>query len=445
MFENKKIFIFGMAKSGYEVAKLLSKYNNEILITDGKEQDADHVKELEELGVKVEITTNQVDLIDDTFDIMIKNPGIPANNPVVEKARSMGMKIINEIECAYHFLPENVKIVGITGSNGKTTTTTMIYEILKKQFDNVYLGGNIGYPLASIVNEIKENSILVMEISDHQLCDMYDFKTDISLLLNLVHAHIDFHGTYEIYKAMKKRIFNNHTENDLAILNYDNDDVMELTKDIKSNKKYFSINEEKDAYLKDDTIYYKGEEVIKTSEIKIKGIHNYENIMAAILVLKEFGVSNDLIKEYYATFGGVEHRIEFVKTVNGVDYYNDSKSTNNEATITALNTFKNPTILIMGGLDRNIPFDPLKDYMDNVKAIVCYGETKEKIKEFADGCNKECYVFENLNESVKKAYELSETNDVVLLSPACASWDQFKTFEERGNLFKDLVKELEGE
>jgi len=167
--------------------------------------------------------------------------------------------------------------------------------------------------------------------------------------------------------------------------------------------------------------------------------------MAAILVLKEFGVSNDLIKEYYATFGGVEHRIEFVKTVNGVDYYNDSKSTNNEATMTALNTFKNPTILIMGGLDRNIPFDPLKDYMDNVKAIVCYGETKEKIKEFADECNKECYVFENLNESVRKAYELSETNDVVLLSPACASWDQFKTFEERGNLFKDLVKELEGE
>ena len=153
MFENKKIFIFGMAKSGYEAAKLLSKYNNEILITDGKEQDPEHVKELTDLGVKVEITTEQIDLLDNSFDIMVKNPGIPANNPVVLKAKELGIKIINEIEMAYHFLPNNTKIVGITGSNGKTTTTTLIYEILKRKYDNVYLGGNIGFPLSQIVNE----------------------------------------------------------------------------------------------------------------------------------------------------------------------------------------------------------------------------------------------------------------------------------------------------
>lgn len=442
MFENKKIFIFGMAKSGYEAAKLLSKYNNEILITDGKEQDENHVKELTDLGVKVEITTNQIDLIDNTFDYMIKNPGIPANNPVVLKAKELGIKIINEIEMAYHFLPKNTKIIGITGSNGKTTTTTLIYEILKRKYENVYLGGNIGYPLSQIVNDIKDNSILVMEISDHQLCDMYEFKTNISLLLNLVHAHIDFHGTYEIYKAMKKRIFNNHTNTDLAILNHDNSDVLELTNDIVSTKKYFSKTDKLDAYIENDGIYYNNELVLKFSDIKLKGMHNYENIMACILAVKEFDVENEIIKEYLSTFKGVEHRIEYVDTINGVDYYNDSKSTNNEATMTALKTFKNPTILIMGGLDRNIPFDNLADYVSNVKAIVCYGETKNKIKEFADNNNVNCYVLENLNEAVNKAYEIAESGDTVLLSPACASWDQFKTFEERGELFKNLVKGL---
>lgn len=442
MFENKKIFIFGMARSGYEAAKLLSNYNNEIIITDGKEQDEDHVKELESLGVKVIITNNQIDLIDDSFDIMIKNPGIAASNKVVEKARNLGIKIINEVEMAYHFLPDNVKIIGITGSNGKTTTTTMIYEVLKEKYENVYLGGNIGYPLSQIVKDIKENSILVMEISDHQLCDMYDFKTDISLMLNLVHAHIDFHGTYEKYKEMKKRIFNNHTSKELAILNFDNEDVLALTSDIASTKKYFSKTEKKDAYIEDDGIYYNNKLVIKFNEIKLKGIHNYENIMAMIMAVKEFDVEDELIKKYLSKFGGVEHRIEYVKTIDGVDYYNDSKSTNNEATITALKTFSNPTILIMGGLDRNIPFDELKDYVGSVKAIVCYGETKNKIKEFADSCNLNCYVLDNLEESTKKAHEISSSGDTVVLSPACASWDQFKTFEERGNLFKKIVNEL---
>ena len=443
MFENKKIFIFGMAKSGYEAAKLLSKYNNEIIITDSKMQDENHIKELESLNVKVVITDNQIDLIDESFDYMIKNPGIPANNPLVVKAKSLNIKIINEIEAAYHFLPKNVKIIGITGSNGKTTTTTITYEMLKMKYDNVYLGGNIGYPLSQIVENIKENSILVMEISDHQLCDMYDFKTDISMLLNLVHAHIDFHGTYEKYMEMKKRIFNNHTEKDIAILNYNNNDVLSLTGDIKSKKIYFSSTNEKDAYIKNGAIYYKNEEVIKLDKIKLKGIHNYENIMASIIALKEFDVENEIIEKYLSNFNGVEHRIEYVRTLNGRVFYNDSKSTNNEATITALKTFNTPTILIMGGLDRNIPFDDLKEYLTNVKAIVCFGETKDKIKEFANKNNLECYVLDDLESSTKKAYEISSDKDTILLSPACASWDQFKSFEDRGDLFKEIVNGLE--
>ena len=443
MFENKKIFIFGMAKSGYEAAKLLSKYNNEIIITDSKMQDENHIKELESLNVKVVITDNQIDLIDESFDYMIKNPGIPANNLLVVKAKNLNIKVINEIEAAYHFLPKNVKIIGITGSNGKTTTTTITYEMLKMKYDNVYLGGNIGYPLSQIVENIKENSILVMEISDHQLCDMYDFKTDISMLLNLVHAHIDFHGTYEKYMEMKKRIFNNHTEKDIAILNYNNNDVLSLTGDIKSKKVYFSSTNEKDAYIKNGAIYYKNEEVIKLDKIKLKGIHNYENIMASIIALKEFDVENEIIEKYLSNFNGVEHRIEYVRTLNGRVFYNDSKSTNNEATITALKTFNTPTILIMGGLDRNIPFDDLKEYLTNVKAIVCFGETKDKIKEFANKNNLECYVLDDLESSTKKAYEISSDKDTILLSPACASWDQFKSFEDRGDLFKEIVNGLE--
>lgn len=442
MFENKKIFIFGMAKSGYEAAKLLASFNNEIIITDSKEQDINHVKELENLKVKVVITDNQIDLLDETFDYMIKNPGIPATNPLVLKAKSLGIKVINEIEMAYHFLPNNVKIIGITGSNGKTTTTTITYEMLKMKYDNVYLGGNIGYPLSQIVRDIKEGSILVMEISDHQLCDMYDFKTDISMLLNLVHAHIDFHGTYDKYMEMKKRIFNNHSELDLAILNYNNEDVLNLTNDIKSKKMYFSNNKEKDSYIKENAIYYKDEKIIELNDIKLKGIHNYENIMASIIALKEFDVENEIIKEYLSKFNGVEHRIEYVRTLNKRYFYNDSKSTNNEATITALKTFKTPTILIMGGLDRNIPFDDLKDYLGNVKAIVSYGETKMKIKEFALENNIDCYILDNLKESTIKAYEISSEEDTILLSPACASWDQFKSFEDRGTLFKQVVNNL---
>lgn len=442
MFNNKKIFIFGMARSGYEAAKLLAGYNNEIIITDGKEQNIDHVKELESLGVKVIITENQIDLIDESFDYMIKNPGIIATNPVVLKAKELGIKVINEVEMAYNFLPDNVKIIGITGSNGKTTTTTMIYEMLHMKYENVYLGGNIGYPLSQIVRDIKDDSILVMEISDHQLCDMYDFKTDISLLLNLVHAHIDFHGTYEKYMEMKKRIFNHHTEKDLAILNYNNEDVLNLTSDIKSKKMYFSNDTEKDIYIKDNEIYYKDEKVINLDNIRLKGIHNYENIMASILVLKEFDVENEIIEKYLSKFNGVEHRIEYVRTLNNRDFYNDSKSTNNEATITALKTFKTPTILIMGGLDRNIPFDELKDYLNNVKGIVCYGETKEKINEFSKNNNIECHIVNELKEATLKAYEISSEGDTILLSPACASWDQFKSFEDRGNLYKEVVNKL---
>ena len=289
-----------------------------------------------------------------------------------------------------------------------------------------------------MIKDVKENDILVIEISDHQLCDMYDFKTNISILTNISETHIDFHDSYDRYKMIKKRIFNNHTENDIAIININNKESLDLTTDIKSKKIYFG----KDDFIKDNNIYYNDELIIDINDIKLKGKHNYENIMAMILAVKQFDVSNEAIYNVLSTFKGVEHRIEYVTTINGRVFYNDSKSTNNKALITALNSFTTPTILIMGGLDRGQSFDELDEYMKHVKYIICYGETKQKIREFATKYNYNCEVVNNLIEATHKAYELSSEGDTILLSPGCASWDQYKCFEDRGEEFKNELKNL---
>ena len=291
MFKDKKIFILGMARSGYEAALVLAK-NNTVLITDRKEQELSKVSELEKNNVTVIITEDPINLLDESYDYVVKNPGIKLDHPVVLKANKLNIPVINEVEVAYHFLP-NVKIIGITGSNGKTTTTTLTYEILKEAKLPVHLGGNIGYPLCSLLNEIKDGDILVLEISGHQLHDMKDFKTDIGVMTNLSEVHIDHFGSYENYKYNKSLIFRHHTNNDIAILNLENKDVLEVSKNIKSKKYYFSSQKNSDACIKDNSIYIHNEKIINTKDIKIKGIHNYENIMCALLVAKEFNVSNE--------------------------------------------------------------------------------------------------------------------------------------------------------
>lgn len=440
MFENKKIFILGMARSGYECAKLLSKYNNEILITDMREQDINHVKELEKLGVKVKITNTPEDLINGTYDYVIKNPGIKSTHPLLVNARKLNIKIINELETAYHFLNKNINIIGVTGSNGKTTTVNLIYNFLKKEKESVYLGGNIGVPLSNFALNIKENSYLVLEISDHQLCDMYDFKTNVSVLTNISPTHLDFHDSYETYKKIKKRIFNNHTNKDIAIINNDNDESIELTNDINSNKIYFGKDTTNKCYYDDKAIYYNNEPVVNLDDILLKGNHNYENIMASICVVKKYGISNDSIKQVLKEFKGVEHRLEFVKEYNNIKFYNDSKATNCVSTNIALKSFKEPIILILGGLDRGHSFYDLKDNIKNVKYIMAFGETKDRIEDFSKDMNISCYKAETLKEIMNKVKDVMNDGDVVLLSPACASWDQYEKFEDRGNEFKELVE-----
>lgn len=441
MYDNKKMFILGMARSGYEVAKVLAKHNCEILITDMKEQDEEKVTELKELGINLIITDKPEELLDDSFAYVVKNPGIKVDHKVCLKANKLNIPVINELEVAYHYLPKNTKIIAITGSNGKTTTTTLTYEILKEAKLPVHLGGNIGYPMCSLLSELKENEIIVIELSAQQLHDFDDFKTDIGILTNLTPVHLDHFKTYENYKRCKKKIFNHHTNLDLAILNGSNQDVLDLTNDIKSKKVYFSSSKDCDICIKNNAIYY-NEEIIKLDDIKLKGNHNYENIMCAIVVAKQFNVSNEVIKEVLTTFTGVEHRLEFVKELNKRNFYNDSKATNVTSTIIALDSFKQPTILLLGGLDRGHSFDELLDHMKNVKFVICYGETKDRILDFCNKNNITCYKKDNLEEATILAYNNSKEDDVILLSPACASWDQYEKFEDRGDDFKRVINSL---
>lgn len=446
MIENKKVFVLGMARSGYEAAKLLVSKGYEVVVNDfSSEQNIEQVKELENLGVKIILGSHPDNLIDKTFDMIIKNPGISNNHKYVEKAKELNIPVINELELAFRYFPKKIKIIGVTGSNGKTTTTTIIFEILKRASKNVFLMGNIGYPACSFISELKDNDIVVVEISDHQLCNILDFKTNISVLTNISEAHIDFHGSYEIYKSMKKRIFNKHTKSDMAILNLDDKEVLSLTKDINSTKKYFSSNSlnKSDCTIVDGYIYYANDKIISVNEVKIKGKHNYENIMAAILAVKELGIKNDIIVSVLKSFGGVEHRMEYVKTIKNIDFYNDSKATNIKSTQTALSSFTKPTILLLGGLDRGHSFEELKDYLINVKLIIAFGESKMRIKEFANKYSINCQCVNSLREATEIAYNLANNGDVVILSPACAAWDEFKDFEVRGNLFKGYVNNLD--
>ena len=447
MFQNNKILILGLARSGYQAAKLLIKRGNTVYLNDFKEetkQDQEQVAELRNLGVNLVFGSHPDDLLDSSFDYLIKNPGVPIDHKYVLKANELGIEVINEVEMAYRLLPEDVSIIGITGTNGKTTTTTLTYEIMKEAYkDRVHLAGNIGYPLSSILEMVKPNDIIVIECSCQQGENFKEFHPHVGICTNFTEAHIDFMKTYEHYKETKSRMFYKQSSNDIAIMNYSNNDVMEELKNIKSIKKYFSSKENVDGcHLVNDNIYYYDELVMSINDIKIKGMHNVENVMAAIMAVKEYNVSNEIIKKVVSNFKGVEHRLEYVDTINGVEYYNDTEATNIKCTQIALLSFKQPTIIFLGGLERGQDFNELKDYMANVKAIIAIGTCRDRVKEFADKNNKECYVYEHLVDGFDKATEIAKPGDVVLLSPASASWDQYKECEVRGAEFKDKVASL---
>lgn len=450
MFKDNKVLILGMARSGYEAAKFLIKRGNIVYLNEAKEEDKmDSLKvaELRDLGVNLIFGSHPDDLLDSSFDYLIKNPGVPIDHKYVLKARELGIEVINEVEMAFRLLPDGVSLIGITGTNGKTTTTTLTYEIMYRAFgEKVHLAGNIGYPLSSILDDVKSGDIIVIECSCQQGENFINFHPHVGICTNFSEAHIDFMKTYDHYKEVKSRMFYNQSSDDIAIMNYDNKDVMDKLSDVSSIKRYFSSKEKLEGcYVENGSIYYYEEKVMDIDEIKIKGMHNVENVMACIMAVKEYGVSNDIIKEVVSNFKGVEHRLEYVDTVNGVEYYNDTEATNIKCCQIALSSFNKPIILFLGGLERGQEFNDLNSYMDNVKAIIAIGECRERVKEYAESINKPVYVYEHLVDGFDKASEIAREGDVVLLSPASASWDQYKECEVRGAEFKGKVKELKGE
>lgn len=447
-YQGRRILIIGLARSGTITAKILAQAGANLTVYDLKantpEQD-----ELAELGIKVITGEPEQELVTADFDLVVKNPGIPYSNPLVAKAIELGLTVISEVELAYEL--SAAPIIGITGSNGKTTTTTLIGEMLQQGGKQAVVAGNIGKVLLGEAKDITDQEILVAELSSFQLKGTREFRPWIAILLNIYNAHLDYHEGLADYIESKSKIFANQTAGDYAILNYNCGVCRDLSAGIAAEKLYFSTRGQQGlssgAYIDSEAMYYldtgRALKLIGLEETRIRGAH-LENALAAVLAAKIAGVDDDSIREVLRTFSGVEHRIEFVlNTADNISFYNDSKSTNTQATITALDAFAEPVILLAGGLDRGLGFAELEEYFrSSVKALVAYGETADELAEMARTAGVGLIrLADSLEVAVDQAIKLAKPGDTVLLSPAAASWDMFSSFEERGDLFKKLVKQ----
>ena len=448
VFEHKRVLVIGLAKSGVAVAKLLLHQGAMVTVNDRipLEENPD-AKSLIEEGIRVLAGSHPVDLLEEHFDFVVKNPGIPYHNCMVEAAIKKGIPVYTEIEIAYQLL-EGL-IIGITGSNGKTTTTTLASLMLKESFPErqVFAAGNIGIPLSQLAEQSTKEDVYVSELSSFQLMGIDQFKPKIACIVNIFSAHLDYHGTREEYIEAKLQLTKNQTEDDYLVYNADYPELMTLIEGhTKATLVPFSRKTvlEFGASVKDHYICFNGEKLIPVSTIQVPGTQNVENVLAAVAIAKLAGASNEGIKKAVQNFHGVKHRTQFVKEVNKRRFYNDSKATNIIATQTALRSFTNQSVvLIAGGLDRGNGFDELVPDLRSVSGIVLYGETKEKLQEAAKLAGVPVIeVVNTLEEATKKAYAISKEDDIILLSPACASWDQFKNFEIRGDEFIQVVENL---
>ncbi len=442
-FPFAKVLVLGLAKSGTAVAKLLNRNGVEVIANDLKaSEDDENVQSLQSQGISVIVGEHPLSLLDDV-DAIIKNPGVPYENILIDNAVKQRLPVLTEIELIPYFGID--QIIGITGSNGKTTTTTLIYEMFKKADSPVSLAGNIGHVASEVAEQMNDKQTMIAELSSFQLLGIDIFKPRIAVLLNLFEAHLDYHHTLEHYQNAKANIFKNQSDHDFLVYNADDQRILNMIKNASSNLVPFSRKEvvTNGTYCDEKAIYFRGEKVIELASIVLVGEHNLENILAAISVAKLQGISNQVIETVLTTFTGVTHRLQFVKEVNGRKFYNDSKATNILATTKALSAFNQSIILLAGGLDRGNEFDDLLPYLANVKALVLFGETSPKLSKIGEASGiEDIEMVETMTEAVQTAYQLSNKDDVVLLSPACASWDQYKTFEERGNMFMESVHKL---
>ena len=444
-FANKKVLVLGLAKSGESAARLLDKLGAIVTVNDGKPfEENPAAQSLLEEGIKVITGGHPLELLDEDFEWMVKNPGIPYNNPMVMRALEKKIPVITEVEMAY--LISDAPIIGITGSNGKTTTTTMIAEVLTAGGQNGLLSGNIGFPASQVAQDAGETDTLVMELSSFQLMGIEAFHPEIAVITNLMPTHLDYHGSFEEYVAAKWNIQKNMTASDYVVLNFNQDLAKELAKKTAAKVLPFSTKEKVDgAYLDGDVLTFRGEAIMTASELGVPGSHNVENALATIAVAKLRGIDNQVIRETLAHFGGVKHRLQYVGEINQVKFYNDSKSTNILATQKALSGFDNSkVILIAGGLDRGNEFDELVPDIKGLKKMVILGESAARVKRAADQAEVSYLDASDIRDATRKAFSVAEPGDIVLLSPANASWDMYKNFEVRGDEFLAVFKELKG-
>lgn len=433
-----------MAKSGYAASLLLKKLGAIVTVNDRTPFEQNEIaKKLKGEGFNVICGEHPLSLLENDLFCIVKNPGIPYSNPLLIEAGKRNIPIYTEIELAY--LISDAPFIGITGSNGKTTTTTLALNILEQGHKNPLVAGNIGTVACEVAEKATKDNIIVTELSSFQLMGIDEFKPKISLVTNIFEAHLDYHGTKEGYINAKANIFKNQTKDDFAIVNFDDEIVMAMVKDSEATIIPFSSTKvvEDGAYIKDGSIYFKDRKIIDTQKIVLPGKHNLENILAAVAIAKLLEVDNDAIERVLTTFTGVEHRLQYVTEIKQRKFYNDSKATNILATQKAISSFQKPVILIAGGLDRGNDFDDLIPYFKNVKNMVTYGQTRDKLIDSAKKAGmKAVKSVDNVEDAVNEAFAHSEVGDIILLSPACASWDQFKTFEERGNKFIQAVHKL---
>lgn len=450
--KNKKVSIIGLGVSNKPLIEYLYNLQAEITVFDNKEKDkidSEILTQLEKYQINQSFGKNYLSKLKG-FDIIFKSPSCRYDLPEIEEEVKNGAKLTSEIELVLELSP--CKIIGVTGSDGKTTTTSLIYEILKNKY-KCYLGGNIGIPLFTKISEMKPEDIVVLELSSFQLMKMHH-SPHISVVTNVTPNHLDIHKSYEEYIEAKKNIFKNQNENHLLILNYDNDITREFAKHAKGKVILFSSKEKlSDGVIYHDNIVKSCEDglrrhIIKLKDTHLRGVHNAENICAAIAATSSL-VSIEEQVEAIKQFTGVEHRIEFVKEIDGAKWYNDSIASSPTRTIAGLKAFTEEIVLIAGGYDKHLDYEPIAEpIIDNVKTLILMGQTSNKIlgvvqnKLNEKGMELPIYKVESLEEAVKKAKENAKPGQIVLFSPASASFDMFKNFEERGRKFKELIEKM---
>lgn len=442
--KDKKVLVLGLAKSGVAAAELLHKLGAFVTVNDAKpfEENKD-AQSLLQQGITVICGHHPEDLLDDGFELVVKNPGIPYSNPIVADAISRNLPVWTEVELAYQV--SEAPMVGITGSNGKTTTTSLLFEVLKEGERKPLIAGNIGTVACGVTAKATADHVVVTELSSFQLMGTETFKPRIAIWTNLFEAHIDYHGSMEEYAKAKFNVTRNQDADDFLIYNADQEIMTQYAKKSKAKLIPFSSTNilEDGISADEEMIYWMGKPYISRSVIALPGKHNLENVLCVVATAILLDCPKDALEKVLKTFAGVKHRTQYIGEFAGRKFYNDSKATNTLATKSALSAFKTPVVLLAGGLDRGHSFEDLRPYMNNVKVVVVSGETKERFAEFARDCGVKTIISANvIEDAVPKAFEASVEGDTILLSPSCASWDQYPSFEKRGDLFIEAVEKL---